>query len=268
VAGGGVREGNRGWLPSTDVHALRYLNGKLQPLHLVYIAADEKTGFRMIGTKRFCWSKVCRTKSHKPKAKKFAMGCKDGWFISGKTDLMGQPNLFVYPFLDASKITEDTFLSLKSYSERRTTEEWEDFIFKAQEEWEELQACTLENIQEGHNNDDQEDKDDDQLMEEGDLILLKPPKTFEWANKVNVAGIKDNLDKGEAVEKLQVAIGDLEGMVGEACIDARHSAQEILTHIGCSVTELVAAVDRINWRGRRWANHIGDVQACGRTAVN
>ena len=180
----------------------------------------------MIGTKRFCRSKVCRTKSHKPKAKKFAMGCKDGWFISGKTDLMGQPNLFVYPFLDASKITEDTFLSLNSYSECRTTEEWEDFIFKAQEVWEELQARTLKNIQEGHNDDDQEDEDDDQLMEEGDLILLKPPETFEWANKVNVAGIKDNLDKGdskntaEAVKELQAAIGDLEGMVVEARIDA------------------------------------------------
>jgi hypothetical protein len=202
------------------------------------------------------------------------MGCKDGWFITGKTDLTGQPHLFVYPFLDASKITEDTFLSLKSYSERRTTEEWEDFIFEAQEEWEELQARTLENIQEGHNDDDQEDEDDDQLMEEGDLILLKPPKTFEWANEVNVAGIKNNLDKGdsknmaEAVKELQAAIGDLEGMVVEARINARHSAQEILTHVGCLVTELVAAVNRINWRGRRWANHIGDVQACGRTAVN
>ncbi len=117
-------------------------------------------------------------------------------------------------------------MSLKSYSERRTMEEWEDFIFKAQEEWEELQAHTLENIQEGHNNDNQEDKDDDQLMEEGDLILLKPPKTFEWANEVNVAGIKNNLDKGdskntaEAVKELQATIGDLKGMVVEARIDA------------------------------------------------
>jgi hypothetical protein len=195
------------------------------------------------------------------------MGCRDGWFITGKTDLMGQLNLFVYPFLDASRITEDTFLSLKSYSECRTMEEWEDFIFEAQEEWEELQARTLENIKEVHNDDAQENEDNDQLMEEGDLILLKPPETFEWANKVNVAGIKDNLDKGdskntaEAVKELQAAIGDLEGMVEEAHINAQHSAQEILTHIGCLVTELVAAVNRINWRGRRWANHIGDVQA-------
>jgi hypothetical protein len=27
------------------------------------------------------------------------------------------------------------------------------------------------------------------------------------------------------------------------------------------VTELVAAIERINWRGRQWANHIRDVQA-------
>jgi hypothetical protein len=66
-----------------DVHALRYSNGKLQPSHLVYVAVDEKICFGMIGTMRFCRSKVCRTKSHKPKAKKFAMGCKDGWFITG-----------------------------------------------------------------------------------------------------------------------------------------------------------------------------------------
>ncbi len=71
----------------------------------------------------------------------------------------------------------------------------------------------------------------------------------------------DSKNTAEAVKELQAAIGDLEGMVVEARINARHSAQEILTHVGCLVTELVAAVDRINWCGRRWANHIGDVQA-------
>jgi hypothetical protein len=112
-------------LPSLDIHALQFSsNGKLQPTHLMYVGADDKICFGMIGTKRFCRSKGCTTKAHKPKANKFMMGrSKDGWFISGKSNLTGQPNCFIYPFLNASKITEDTALSLKSYSERRTTVE-------------------------------------------------------------------------------------------------------------------------------------------------
>jgi hypothetical protein len=80
----------------------------------------------------------------------------------------------------------------------------------------------LENIQEGHSDDDQDDDDKDLFMCEGILILSKPPDVFVWSNKINKAVIKEKLDEGDpknmqdVVEELQAAIGDLEGMVVEA----------------------------------------------------
>jgi hypothetical protein len=177
------------------------------------------------------------TQAHKLKANKFTMGgSKDGWFISGKSNLTGQPNCFIYLFLDASKITEDTALSLKSYSEWRMMAEWEEFIFEVQEEWEELQArAMLENIQEGHGDDNQDDDNEDLFMCEGNLILSKPLDVFVWSNEIDEAVIKEKLDEGDpknmqnGVEELQAAIGDLEGMMVEARRDSRHNAKEVLT---------------------------------------
>jgi hypothetical protein len=143
-------------------------------MHLIYAGADDKICFGMIGTKRFCRSKGCTTKAHKLTASKFTMGgSKEGWFISGKSNLTAQPNCFIYPFLEASKITENIALSLKNYSEWRMTAEREEFIFEAQEKWEELQArATLENIQEGHGDDDQDDDKEDLFMCKGNMMSL------------------------------------------------------------------------------------------------
>jgi hypothetical protein len=59
--------------------------------------------------------------------------------------------------------------------ERQTTDKWEDYILKAQEEWEELQACILlDNIQEGSLADDDDDNDDSNAQIEGDLCLMSP----------------------------------------------------------------------------------------------
>ncbi len=132
-----------------DSHALRDTHGKLRPTQLVYIGVDDKICFGLIGTKQFCRSKFCKVKAHKNKNNKFAMGTKGGWFLAAKSNLMGQPSAFVWPFLDALKLTKDAALTLKNASmDRQTTAEWEEFIFEAQEEWEEVEAHTLENIQE------------------------------------------------------------------------------------------------------------------------
>jgi hypothetical protein len=131
----------------------------------------------MIGTRQFCRSEMCRTKAHK--SNKFAIGCKGGWFLAGKSNQVGQPNAIVRPFLDASKITEDAMMTLKS-GERRTTAEWEEFIGEAQEEWEEVQLWTLENNQESLGDDEQDDDKDESLMWEGDLMLKSPPFGLEF----------------------------------------------------------------------------------------
>ncbi len=256
-AGDDLRGEGVGWLPSLGIHVLWFSNCKLQPTHLIYVGADGNICFGVIGTKHFCRIKGCSTKAHKSKANKFGMGgSKDCWFILGKSNLTGQPNCFIYPFLDTAKITENTTLSLKSYSEWWMAAEWEEFIFEVQEEWEELQAhAMLENIQEGHGDGDQDNDNKDLFMCEGNLIVSKPPDVFVLLNKINKAVIKEKLDEGDpkntqgVVEELQVAIEDLEGMVVEARWDSRHNAKQILTHVGYSVSEIVAAIDRINWRG-------------------
>jgi hypothetical protein len=83
-----------------DIHVIRDSNGKLRPTQLVYVGTEDKICFGMIGTKRFCLSKSCRMMVHKLKSnKKFLMGTKDGWFLVGKSNLAGQLNAFVKPFL-------------------------------------------------------------------------------------------------------------------------------------------------------------------------
>jgi hypothetical protein len=114
------------WLPSADSHAPRDLQGKLQLTQLVYVGVDDKICFGLIGTKRFCRSKLCRIKAHKNKNNKFAMGTKGGWFMVGKGNLAGQPSAFMWPFLDALKITENMALTLKNaLVDQHTTAEWE-----------------------------------------------------------------------------------------------------------------------------------------------
>jgi hypothetical protein len=170
---------------------------------------------------------------------------------------MGQPSAFVWPFLDALKITEDTALTLKNaVLDQRTTAEWEEFIFAAQEEWEEMEAHTLENIQEV-GDDDGDDVSDDQA--EDTLVLSSSPGVFTWQEELEEGegAIKAKLvemnpkNAKEAVDVLQVAVGDLEGRVVEARQGSRNNAMEVLLHVDTSVTEIVAAIDRINRRGRR-----------------
>ncbi len=80
------------------------------------------------------------------KTTKFLMGVKGGWFLAGKSNQAGQPNPFMCPFLDASKITENTSFILSNPLEQCTTTNLESFIIKAQEEWEEVQAYAFKNI--------------------------------------------------------------------------------------------------------------------------
>jgi hypothetical protein len=177
--------------PSTEGIALRNMQDKLRPTQLVYVAADDGICFEMIGMKRFCWSKNCRTKAH---GKKFSMGTKGRWFIPGKSNLSGQPNAFIQPFLNALKNTNDRTLMLKHSMERQTMDKWEDYILEAQEEWEALQACILlDNIQEDSLADDDDDNDDSDAQIEGDLCLTSPPGTFSWTK--DLAGFEAILKK-------------------------------------------------------------------------
>jgi hypothetical protein len=197
------------------------------------------------------------------------MGTKGGWFIPGKSNLSGQPNAFVQPFLDALKITKDRVWTLKNLVERRTTDQWEEYISKAQEEREEVQARILDNIQEGSLADDDVDDDDSdaQLIEGGNLCLTNPPETFTWAKDLEgfEAVLKGTLEKltckdsTEAVEALQAAVCDFDGMVVEACQGLCNNALEVLTHVNHSIVEIVPAIDRINKQGRHWASDLGDV---------
>jgi hypothetical protein len=246
--------------------ALRNTQGKFHPTQLIYVTADKSICFGMIGTKRFCRSNNCKTKAN---GKKFLMGTKEGWFISGKSNLSGQPNLFVRLFLDALKITEDRAWMLKNLVKRQTMDQWEEYVSKAQEEWEEVQACILYNIQEGSLADNNVDDDDSdaQLIEGGNLCLTNPPETFTWAKDLEgfeavLKGTLEELyckDSTEAVEALQATMCNLEGMVVEMRQGLRNNALEVLTQVNYSIAEIVAAIDRINKRGWRWASDLGDV---------
>jgi hypothetical protein len=89
-----------------------------------------------------------------------------------------------------------------------------------------LQAHTLENIQasiqEGCEDNNQDNNFGNLIICEGDLVLSTPPKVFVWSNELDYVVdslIKVKLDEGDpkemldAVEELQSALGDLEGMV-------------------------------------------------------
>jgi hypothetical protein len=95
--------------------------------------------FGLVGARCFCRSSDCRIKTHQ---KKMKMGCNLGWFIATKSQVFtGKPAAFVTPFLDSSKITEDTLATLADPLTMKRTAEWEAFIIEAQEEWREFEAC-------------------------------------------------------------------------------------------------------------------------------
>ncbi len=94
-----------------------------------------------------------------------------------------------------------------------------------------------------------------------------PPSAFMWQEELNdVEGvIKEKLDDmnpknaKEAVEELQAAFGDLEGMVAKAQRGLGNNAMEVLTHVNSSVTEIITAIDWINKQGCWWESEVGDV---------
>ncbi len=115
---------------------------------------------------------------------------------------------------------------------------------------------------------DDDDKDNDSNTQiEGNLCLTSPPGTFAWTKdlpgfEVILKSTLENMfsqDSMEAVEALQAAVCNLEGMVVETCRGLRNNALEMLTHVNYSVAEIVAAIDRINKRGCRWASEVGDI---------
>ena len=278
VRSGGSRVGGEGsnWSPSTDMHALRTSTDKLREIELVYVAADAKVCFGLIGNnaKRFCRTRGCKVKAHRKS--RFGMsGARGGWFIPAKTPLNGGVTAFVKPFLDANKITEDT-ASLLKFMEKRTTADWIQFIGVCHEEWNDLEAQSLllDNIQETGGDDDEDEMDEDDEEDdgegydlcEGNLKLDNPPPDFVWDNGLDGISLKSALAQGspknttEALEELSAAFGNLEGMIVESRRGSRQDAMDVLTHLGLSVNDLVAAIDRINKRGRRWVSQIGRIE--------
>ena len=271
-SGGGA---DSDWLPSSDRHALRSNRGKLRETSLICVRADERICFGLIGNKRFCRSKNCKVKKH-TKSRFSMMGARAGWFLPAKSTLTGEPTAYIRPFLDVNKITQETEEDLL-VMETRTTADWERFMAIAQEEWDDLESRGLGNIQEGVGVDEDDDVDDEESEEsdyemcEGNMHLTKPPATFVWATELDSdraleRALKTELDLGspkesqEAVEALQAAFGDLEGLVVDSRQEARKDALDVLTHIGFSVTEIVGTINRINKRGRRWLNDIGSIE--------
>jgi hypothetical protein len=203
------------------------------------------------------------------------MGHKTVSDVPAKTPLSGGATAFVEPFLDVNKITEDT-ASLLKFMEKRTTADWINFIGVCHEEWDDLEAQNLlgGNIQEAGGDDDEDEMDEDEEEDEGDdydlcegnLELENPPADFVWEHALEEATLKSELDKGspmnstEAFEELTAAFGDLEGMVVESRRGSRQDALDVLTHVGLSVTDIVAAINRINKRGRRWVSQIGRIE--------
>ncbi len=96
---------------------------------------------------------------------------------------------------------------------------------------------------------------------------LPPPEIFEWTNKLECLDgtLKTKLDEmnpkntKEAVKELQAAFGDLERMVVDAWQSLRNNAIEVLNHVGSSVAEIVAPINRINKRECRLASKVGEV---------
>ena len=89
--------GGNTWRPSQDVHTIKDTHGKLQAIQMLYVCAEDKICFGMIGSKHCCRKPGCTIKSHKNN--KFAMGSMGGWFIAAKSNQMKDPSAFVRPVL-------------------------------------------------------------------------------------------------------------------------------------------------------------------------
>ena len=191
--------------------------------------------------------------------------------MPAKTTLSGEPTVFIHPFLDVNKITQETEELLLEMN-KRTSNDWERFIANSQEEWEDLESRGLGNIQEGVGVDEDDDVDDEDSEEskyemcEGSLHLRKPPTIFIWEKELTDERVlKTELDRGspkdaqEAVEERLAAFEDLKGLVVDSRLNSRKDALDVLTHVGFSVTEIVGAINRINKRGRRWLSDIRSI---------
>jgi hypothetical protein len=199
------------------------------------------------------------------------MGARGGWFLPVKSTLIGEPTAFIQPFLDVNKITQETEYHLKEMK-KRTTADCKNFMAVCHEEWDNLVTQGLDNIQEGvrfgedkEMNDNEEDDDSKYDLCEGNLNLKQPPAIFVWDKDLAERVLKTELEEGtpkdthEAVEEIQAAFGDLEGMVVDSRRVSHKDAFDVLTHIGYSVTEIVAVIDRINKYGRRLMFDIGSI---------
>jgi hypothetical protein len=198
-------------------------------------------------------------------------GARGGWFIPAKPTANGGLTAFVEPFLDVNKITEDTKEILTAMVPR-TTDDWENFMSICHEEWDDLEAQGLDNIEEdgGDVDEDEMDEDDEEEREydlcEGNMALRSPPGDFVWEHELEDMSLKTELERGypqntkEAVEELQAAFGDLEGMVVESRRSSRKDASDVLHHLGLSVSEIVTAINSINKRGRRMVSLVGSVE--------
>jgi len=198
-------------------------------------------------------------------------GAHGGWFIPAKPTANGGLTAFVEPFLDVNKITEDTKDLLKTIVPH-TTADWEKFMHVSHEEWDELEAQGLDNIEEDIGGSDEDEMDEDEEKErkhalwEGNMALRSPPEDFDWEHELeDMSSLKNELERGypqntkEAVKELQAAFGDLEGMVVELRRGSCKDASDVLNHLGLSVAEIVTAINRINVRGRRMVSLVGSV---------
>ena len=116
-------------------------------------------------------------------------GAHGGWFIPAKPTVNGGLMAFVEPFLDINKITEDTKDFLKMMVPR-TTDDWENFMSICHEEWDELEAQGLDNIEEDGGGGDEDEMDEDKEEEreynlcEGNMALRSPPEDFAWEHEL------------------------------------------------------------------------------------
>jgi len=255
------------------MHAQWMGNGKLHQVELVFVGAGDRVCLGLIGSggnRRFCHSRGCNIKAHRKT--RFAMqGTRGGWFIPAKPTANGGLTAFVEPFLDVNKITEDTKDLLKTMLPR-TTADWEKFMRICHNEWDDLEAQGLDNIEEHKGGGDEDEMDEDEEEEgdhdvwEGNMFLKSPPEDFAWEHEIeDMSSLKNELERDypqntkEAVEELQAAFGDLEGMVVESRRGLHKDTSDVLNHLGLSVVQIVTAINRINVRGQRMVSLVGSV---------
>ncbi len=264
ISSGGVGSGLGGvntWHPSRDSNVMRGRDSKLRATSTICIKIGEEICFGFMGMKRFCRAAGCRIRAHQ---KKFDMKCKQGWFMTSKGKQgTGSPAAFITPYLDTAKVSEDVLHTLGNAFVRKTTKEWEEFIQDTQEEWEELLLQhPLGEITE-HSSMEEEEEDSVESVE-GKIHLTSPPELFAWKDKraFPIPGLKQTDSKpSEEVEELQAAIKDLYTYLVDVSNMAREDSYEVFDHMSAAIQEVVDAINRVNTRGNRWRDLIGDVRA-------